>query len=169
MAWRLSGAKPLSEPMYRLLLIGPLGIYVSDIWINFIFVHGKLIWNILRQSVSHFVLASVYYYLVALEHTNENIDSLPYSWWCHQMETFSVSLALREGNPPVTDGFPQQMPVTQSFDIFLVCAWQTFEQITSLTIVYSTVYSGADQRKHQSFASLAFVRGIHRWPVNSHT
>ena len=40
-------------------------------------------------------------------------------------------------------------------------------QITSLTIVYSTVYSGADQRKHQSFASLAFVRGIHRWPVNS--
>ena len=40
-------------------------------------------------------------------------------------------------------------------------------QITSLTIVYSTVYSGADQRKHQSTASLAFVRGIHRWPVNS--
>ena len=40
-------------------------------------------------------------------------------------------------------------------------------QITSLTIVYSTVYSGADQRKHQSSASLAFVRGIHRWLVNS--
>ena len=40
-------------------------------------------------------------------------------------------------------------------------------QITSLTIVYSTVYSGADQGKHQSSASLAFVRGIHRWLVNS--
>ena len=40
-------------------------------------------------------------------------------------------------------------------------------EITSLTIVYSTVYSGADQRKHQSSASLGFVRGIHRWPVNS--
>ena len=40
-------------------------------------------------------------------------------------------------------------------------------QITSLTIVYSTVYSGADQRKHQSSASLAFVPGIHRGPVNS--
>ena len=40
-------------------------------------------------------------------------------------------------------------------------------QITSLTIVYSTVYPGADQRKHQSSASLALVRGIHRWPVNS--
>ena len=35
-------------------------------------------------------------------------------------------------------------------------------QITSLTVVYSTVYSGADQSKHQSSASLAFVRGIHR-------
>ena len=34
-------------------------------------------------------------------------------------------------------------------------------------IVDSTVYSGADQRKHQGSASLAFVRGIHRWPVNS--
>ena len=40
-------------------------------------------------------------------------------------------------------------------------------QFISLTIVYSSVYSGADQRKHQSSASLAFVRGIHRWPVNS--
>ena len=40
-------------------------------------------------------------------------------------------------------------------------------QITSLTIVYSTVYSGTDKRKHQSSASLAFVWGIHRWPVNS--
>ena len=40
-------------------------------------------------------------------------------------------------------------------------------QITSLTIVYSSVYPGADQRKHQSPASLAFVQGIHRWPVNS--
>ena len=40
-------------------------------------------------------------------------------------------------------------------------------QITSLTIVYSTVYSGADQRKHRSSTSLAFVRGIHRWPANS--
>ena len=39
-------------------------------------------------------------------------------------------------------------------------------EITSLTIVYSTVYSGADQIKHQSSASLAFVLGIHRWPVN---
>ena len=40
-------------------------------------------------------------------------------------------------------------------------------QITSLAIVFSTVCLDTDQRKHKSSASLAFVRGIHRRPVNS--
>ena len=40
-------------------------------------------------------------------------------------------------------------------------------QITRVLIVYLTVCPGADQRKRQSSASLAYVRGIHRWPVNS--
>ena len=40
-------------------------------------------------------------------------------------------------------------------------------RITSLTTVYSTVYSGADQTKDLSSASLAFVWGVHQWPVNS--
>ena len=40
-------------------------------------------------------------------------------------------------------------------------------QITSVSSVNSTVCSGIDQIKHQSTASLAFVWGIHRWPVNS--
>ena len=39
-------------------------------------------------------------------------------------------------------------------------------QITSVSIVFSTVCSGADRRKHQSSTSLAIVRGIHRWPVD---
>ena len=39
-------------------------------------------------------------------------------------------------------------------------------QITSLTIFCSTVFSSTNQRKYQSSASLAFVRGIHRSPVN---
>ena len=43
----------------------------------------------------------------------------------------------------------------------------TASQITSLTIVYSIVHSGTNQRKHQSSASLAFVRGIHWRPVKS--
>ena len=61
----------------------------------------------------------------------------------------------------------------QSLDVFLTSHYNVVimsamaSQITSLTIVYSTVYSGANQRKHQSSASLAFVRGTHRWPINS--
>ena len=40
-------------------------------------------------------------------------------------------------------------------------------QITGVWIVCPTICSGADERKHQSSESLAFVRGIHRWPVDS--
>ena len=40
-------------------------------------------------------------------------------------------------------------------------------RINGVSIACSTVGSGADQRKLQSSASLAFVRGTHRWPVNS--
>ena len=44
-----------------------------------------------------------------------------YAGWRHQMETFSALLALCEGNPSVTGGFPSQRPVTRSFDVFF-CA-----------------------------------------------
>ena len=40
-------------------------------------------------------------------------------------------------------------------------------QITNLTIITQPFIQGAFQRKHESSASLAFLRGIHRWPVNS--
>ena len=40
-------------------------------------------------------------------------------------------------------------------------------QITGVSIVWSTAYSGADRRKHQNSTSLAFLRGIHRSPVDS--
>ena len=39
-------------------------------------------------------------------------------------------------------------------------------QITSLTVVYSIIYSGADQRKHQSYAALALCAGNSPGPVN---
>ena len=64
------------------------------------------------------------------------------SWWRHQLETFS----------------------THYSDVIM---GSVASQITSLTNVYSSVYSDADQRKHQSSASLGFVRGIHRGPMNS--
>ena len=51
-------------------------------------------------------------------------------------------------------------------DIGLTLHWRhndtVVSQITNLTVVYSIVYSDRDQRKHQSSASLAIVRGIHR-------
>ena len=39
-------------------------------------------------------------------------------WWRHQMEILSALLVLCEWNPPATGGFPSQMPVTRSFDVF---------------------------------------------------
>ena len=69
--------------------------------------------------------------------------------------------------------------IWQQYDIVVVVNTCTFSHysdvimgaiaslITNLTTVYSTVYSDADQRKHQSHASLAFVWGIHRGPMNS--
>ena len=51
---------------------------------------------------------------------------------------------------------------TAWFHYHVVIMGTIASQITSITIVYSTVYSDADQRKHQSSASLAFVRRIHR-------
>ena len=82
--------------------------------------------------------------------TNENIAFLHYC-------------ALCEEKPPVTGGFPS--PRVQ----WLQWRHNGRDSVSNhqFAIVYSTVYSGVDHRKHQSPASLAFVRGIHRGPVNS--
>ena len=93
----------------------------------------------------------------------------------HQMSASSASLY--DGNPRgmvdspanrpvvVCKGFPHHGVITTHYNYVIMGAMAS--QLTSLMIVYSTVYSGADQRKHQSSASLAFVLRIHRWPVNS--
>ena len=61
-----------------------------------------------------------------------------------------------------------RMSVTSHFKHWSEAIMSTMaSRITSITIAYSTVYSGADQWKHQSSVLLVFVRGIHRWPVNS--
>ena len=69
-------------------------------------------------------------------------------------------------DPPVTDGFPSQRASDEEMFFSISLHWHHNDtiasQITSLTVVYSTVYSDADQRKHQCSASLAFVWGIHR-------
>ena len=61
-------------------------------------------------------------------------------------------------------GFITGIMLTHYIDVIMSTV---ASHITSLSIVYSTVYSGADQRKHQCVASLALEWGIHRSPVNS--
>ena len=81
-----------------------------------------------------------------------------HAWWWYSMIALPV-----HWKPRVTYA---NRSITMTLYVMSAMA----SQITSLTIVYSTVYScrhaGTDERKHQSSASLAFVRGIHRWPVN---
>ena len=60
---------------------------------------------------------------------------------------------------------PHSFPGTSHYSVVIKGA-MTF-QTTVIPIVCSTVCSGADQSKHQSSASLAFVRGIHQWRVGS--
>ena len=62
--------------------------------------------------------------------------------------------------PSTSLPYLEQVSLTYHYSDVIMGAMAS--QITSLTIVYSTVCPGADQRKHQSSASLAFVRGIHR-------
>ena len=91
-------------------------------------------------------------------------------WWRHTNK-LAVSLAFSEGNPLVFSGFPHHAhigPVMRSFEVLCVvsinkqgvrvtllyCYYSDVimgaiaSQITSLTTVYSTVYSDADQRKY---------------------
>ena len=67
----------------------------------------------------------------------------------------------------VQEIMPQLGPILRTIYYSDVIMRAMASQITSLPIVYSTVYSSVDQRKQKSSALLAFVRGIHRWPVNS--
>ena len=81
---------------------------------------------------------------------------------CHTMATL---LCYHYAFMPVKrDPLQQELRCPHYSDI-IMCAMVS--QVTSVSIVCSTVCSGVDQRKHQSSASLAFVWGIHRWPVNS--
>ena len=64
-----------------------------------------------------------------------------------------------------TMAVPHQPPRKERSQYSDVIMSPMASQITSLTSVYSTVYSGADQRKHQHSASLAFVRDTDEFPA----
>ena len=80
------------------------------------------------------------------------------------METFSALLALCEGNPPVTGGFPSQRPVTRSFDVFfaLRLSKQLSKQSRSWwfeTLLHSLwCHCNVMTKRHQSSTLLAFCK-----------
>ena len=78
--------------------------------------------------------------------------------------TLDVSIKVGDQQISPSDDPPMNIGVVHYNDVIMEAI---ASQITSLTIVYSIVYSDADQRKHQSSASLVFVWRIHRGPVNS--
>ena len=92
-------------------------------------------------------------------------------WWCHHAERAS-HVHIWECHSFEMKLWKLQRTYTQLIDISIhhyndVIMTTMASQFTSLTVVYLIAYSNADQRKHQSSASLAFVRGIQRSPVNS--
>ena len=80
--------------------------------------------------------------------------------WSHRNLMRLSSRSTEDGLSCSTDNCFNVVPVMYHYDDVIMTAMAS--QITSLMIVYWTVYSGAYQRKHQSSASLAFVWGIHR-------
>ena len=147
MAWCLVGAKSLFEPMMEYFQFDPWWNIVNSTPRN------TFQWNINRKS-----------YIFIQENVFENIDwkmAAISSWpqcvnrFIFRFQALWMVLWLHSGDQ------------NRSCHYTAVIMGAVASQITRLTIVYSTVYSDADQRKHQSSVSLAFVWGIHRWPVNS--
>ena len=101
----------------------------------------------------------VEYYLVSWEQTSVIIESQNVNIRWRQCIWMCTSFWKLEGKPSLNRS------LTAHYDDVIMSTIAS--QITSLTSVYSTIYSDADQSKHQSCASLAFVWGIHRGPVNS--
>ena len=110
-------------------------------------------------------------------HLNERLSKQSWGWWSETpscslwRHCYGIALHFLMVRVNVSINFMQYECCSNVMD---PCAAHYYDvimgaiasQITSPTIVYSTVYLDADQSKHQSSASLAFVREIHRGPVN---
>ena len=105
---------------------GPLcGEFTGDRWIPFTKTSDAELWcfRLMTSSCNdHFL--QVFYRAMTINATayiatNNTMQKWP--WWRHQIEIFFALLALCEGNPPVTGGFPSQRPVTRSLFLYLVC------------------------------------------------
>ena len=94
-------------------------------------------WNYLCQQcmkISNSYIQCQYWFTIdSIQWNNTNNSQWIFSlsshvfkhitWWCHQMETFSVLLAICAGNSPVPGEFPTQGPVDGAFMFSLICVW----------------------------------------------
>ena len=105
--------------------------------------------------------------LLQLNHLYGGPSMVTVNWWglWHEMVIYPPS-PIHWDIRDVISGITSLSPLYSDHSNDVIMG-SISSQITSLTIVYSKIYSGADQRKHQSSAALAFVQGIHQGPVNS--
>ena len=73
-----------------------------------------------RESITQWLWASINQAIRRLARKFA-LHQITNTWWRHQMETYSASLAICSGKSPLPGEFPAQRPVTQSFDFSLVC------------------------------------------------
>ena len=126
-----------------------------------------LIWMVLENITNHIFAwitwaGNIFLNIISIASTWNNGNSV-------YIVNFESSLCLSAYLSPIS---PLLSPLSTLLSLPLCFSLSlslslSLSQITSVSSVCSTVYSGADQRKHQSSTSLAFVRGIRRWPVNS--
>ena len=107
-------------------------------------------WRHLKLSATHRL-----YQQLLKAYSQENINA---SYHCPFLRGIWYSLDSPHKGPVFAEGVPHFNAVIMG---------TVASQDIGVSIVYPTVCSGAHQRKHQSSASLAFVRGIHQWPTNS--
>ena len=69
------------------------------------------------KSPYNSTFSATFFFLTANK-GNNNLHKRRFSWWRHQMKTFSALLAICAGNSPVPGEFPTQRPVTRSFDVY---------------------------------------------------
>ena len=135
-------------------------------------------WNNGMHCMSFYILISAYWCILDIEGFRFSGCECPDACnvWSYGAElsyaalsTLNVEGLLGPDTAGLSQKYHRALEINQVSEIHCndVIMTTMASKITSLTIVYSIVYSDADQRKHQSSASLAFVRGIHRWPVNS--
>ena len=107
-----------------------LGIFTGVIHLGDFIKSTRLKESLIRSCVSEIIdikCIDILFLLSALHGTYGGLDPggrFCRSWWRHQMETFSVLLAICAGNSPVTGEFPAPRPVTRNFVMFsLIWAW----------------------------------------------